>query len=330
MATSFSPGHLENGVLVGENDMLFLAGGAHSVIDYVTGARRLTERSINAFKANLQQRRAWADRAGAGYLHLLTPDKQSFLPELWPFRDKPLIRLGEEILATLSGDDRDILYPVDRLRRSGERNVWRVDTHYTDHGALAVAVEVVERLTGEPQHEMHERLLDLIATPVTMSGDLGSKLSPPHQSTEPSCTTEFEGRHLHNNIVDGNDGIVDIHLNPGAPYPRRLAVMGDSFGRLECRFLRYWFRETIFLRTRFFHPELLDLFRPHYVVSQNVERYLDNIAPDGARSHFLLMPHEKDRPYEPPKDFVSMLADMLSVGQPRYDAFIRHAFGAAG
>ncbi|MCW5713959.1 MAG: hypothetical protein KIT43_05540 [Bauldia sp.] len=308
--------------------MLFLAGGAHSVIDYVTGARRLSDRSITAFKTNLERRRSWAERSGAAYVHLLTPDKQSFLPELWPLKDKPLIRLGEEILASLSGDDHDIVYPIELLGRSGERNVWQVDTHYSDRGALNVATALVEKLTGEPQQTMHERLLARINTPVTMSGDLGSKLNPPRQSTEPSYTPEFEGRHLHNNLVDGNDGIIDIHLNASAPYAKRLAVMGDSFGRMECRFLRYWFREIVFLRTRFFHPELLELFRPHYVVSQNVERYLDNIAFDGMRSHFLLMPHEKDRSYDPPKDFVAVLTDLLAVGEPRYDAFLRREFGA--
>jgi hypothetical protein len=46
-------GSIENDVLIGRNDQLFLAGGAHSVIDYVTGKRRVSDMSYDIFQNNI-------------------------------------------------------------------------------------------------------------------------------------------------------------------------------------------------------------------------------------------------------------------------------------
>ena len=42
-------GSIENGVLIGRNGFLFLAGGAHAVFEIVTGTRQISEHSYGVF-----------------------------------------------------------------------------------------------------------------------------------------------------------------------------------------------------------------------------------------------------------------------------------------
>ena len=86
-------GTIENGVLIGEGGTLFLAGGAHAVLDIVTGQRPITEQSCAVFAENIKARAAWAADNDATYLHVIFPDKQSIIPESWPL-GTPL-QLGE-------------------------------------------------------------------------------------------------------------------------------------------------------------------------------------------------------------------------------------------
>lgn len=325
--TTPPPGHLENDVLVGADGMLFLAGGAHGVLAQVTGERPLPEAAVRVFAANLRHRRHHAGLAGHRYVHLITPDKQSILPEAWPLRDRPFHRMGQAALDRLGPEAADVLYPLETLAAIGAPAVWATDTHYTDHGSIAVAAEVAARLTGGPVTALRDALLARLTGTTAQAGDLGGKLDPPLTSAAPVLAGGFPGTFLRNEMVQGNDGMMDIHLNPRAPRAERLALMGDSFGRGVALMLRHWFREVVFLRSRFHHAEMTWLLRPHHVVTQNVERYQHAVAPDDRRTHFLLMPHDKGHPYAPPPAFAATLADLLAVGGPRYAAHVRRHFG---
>lgn len=236
-----------------------------------------------------------------------------------------MIRLGEQLLAMLPGGS-GVLYPLSLLRAGGLKSVSLVDTHYSDFGSLIVAASLVEYFTGDKQDEMLSLVAGGTWTATTTSGDLGSKLTPPQEATDWVHTTKGLGRHVSNNVIGGNDGIMDIYLNGRAPIKKRLALMGDSFGRTICKFLHLWFREVVFLRTRFFHQEFVQLFRPHYIVSENAERYLSSVALDRERTHFLLMPYHRAEKYDPPSEFTETLAELLSVGQARYVAFLHKEF----
>ena len=115
---------------------------------------------------------------------------------------------------------------------------------------------------------------------------------------------------------------------PSAPHALRLAFFGDSFGRHICKFLQFWFREIVFVRSPWFHPEMTALFRPHHVVTQNVERYLAAVPSDDRRPHFLLLPHLKGEPYAPPVEFVRQMSACLAVGRREYDQMLAKEFPA--
>jgi hypothetical protein len=170
-------------------------------------------------------------------------------------------------------------------------------------------------------------LLDGLTATRTHAGDLGAKLVPVRQATDVAYAPKLPGTFLSNELRLGNNGIMDIRLNPAAPYPRRLLVMGDSFGRHIVRFLSVFFREIVYLRSPNYHAELADLFRPHAIVTQTAERYLASIPSDAWRTHFLLLPHGKGVPHAPPAAFTEALAALLAVGRAPYRRFVRAAFG---
>lgn len=330
MSGELPPGHVENDVLVGREGMLFLAGGAHRVLDHVSGALRVTPQRLETSRLNHVQRKGIADRRGFGYLHVVTPDKQSFLPGLWPFPEAPPLRLGQMLLDHLGAEATRIDYPVAMLAEAGAAAASRVDTHYTDHGTILVAARTAALLTGEAQEDLRDRLLDGLTGSRSHKGDLGGKLDPAWRATEPCWEGGWPGRFLTNGVSAINTGLVEIWLNGAARYPRRLAVIGDSFGKNLAKFLQFWFREVLFLRSQFFHTEWTDGFRPHFVLTQNVERYIPNILPDAQRPHALLLPVMRGHPLAVSPEFAETLAALLAVGRPPYARLAREAFGPEG
>lgn len=322
-----APGTIENDVLVGLDGMLFLARGAHKVMDFVTGRTTIEPRTMNTIRTNLAVRRRVCERSGASFLHVIAPDKQSIVSELWPFGDRPFVRLGQTVSDSIGEDVCDILYPLEAMRSIGAETVSRTDSHYTDFGAIIVAAQIADRLTGQCPDTITDGLLANLTATRVVAGDLGSKLDPVETSCVQSFAGRWPGRVWTNNVKFGNTGIIDIILNKDAVYPKRLALMGDSFGRHVAKFLQFYFREIVFIRSRYFHQELLPLYRPHYVVTQQVERYAPDTASDNARAHFLLLPLLNGKAYEPPSGFVDVLQTLLAVGRPPYAALVHDAFG---
>ena len=272
------PGTIENGVLVGKGKCLFLAGGAHAVFEIVNGLRAIDEGSLGRFRANVAGRVEWAERRGIPYVHLVFPDKQSIIPELWPF--ERCLRTGELYLDRWADLRLPVLYPDALLRDVGEAALSRVDTHVTPIGSIHVAAELAARLTGEHDPSLKARLLDATATTRRHAGDLGSKLDLPVSALEPVFAATPPGRFLTNGIEGGNNGLVDLRFNPEALYRKRLVMFGDSFGRDLCVYLQFWFSEVFFFRTGFFHADLAERCRPDILVTENVERYLDDCRDD--------------------------------------------------
>jgi hypothetical protein len=68
-----NPGDLENDVLVGYDGHLFLAGGAHRILEVVSGRKQIEAESLNTFRTNILSRRDLvADRK---FVHIVFPDK---------------------------------------------------------------------------------------------------------------------------------------------------------------------------------------------------------------------------------------------------------------
>ena len=197
-----------------------------------------------------------------------------------------------------------------------------LDTHLNDHGMALAASSIVAALTGEGRAGVLETLQARPTKLRDMPGDLGGKLTPPRAGPERGIEADWPLRFFSNGVGFGNDGLADIYISPRSLLPARLLWFGDSFGRGCVRLLSLFFREILFLRTRFFHAEMLGQYRPDYVVTQNAERYLDVVTPDENAPPFLLYPALKGIDQAPTPAFARALAALLSYPRAPYQDFM--------
>ncbi len=316
---------LENGVIKGTGGHLFLADGGHHILEVVSGRRLISRNTIENFRVNITSRQEYVEQANVRYVHAIFPDKQSVLRQYFPLPDP--ICLGSLHLRESPMLQGVVFYPVDLLRDSEEKVFQSNDTHMTDYGSALVTTELVEVLTGEPQAAHFKKIAKQIIFKRQISGDLGSKLTPSPVVTELFLQPNWPIKWLHNDLVGGNNGIVEIRLAKNAVYPLRLLWFGDSFGRGCLQILSYFFREVIFLRTPFFHPDMFDQIKPDIVVTQNVERYLDTCKPDDQRPSFFMFPHLSGLKYEPGREFARAFSAMLSYPREPYQAYVAETGG---
>ena len=314
------PGTVERGVLFGHDDVLFLADGGHRVLDHLLGMERVAEQSFVNFEANITGRRDAATRVGAGYLHVVFPDKESVMEAECPVRDP--VHFGDTYLERCPHLAPHVFYPRKFLQEAGPAMYMKTDTHASDVGNLLATAAIVERLTGEAQTAAISRLMAGHWDESVMTGDLGGRFEPPFSEPNRLVRRVWIQKWLHNELQGGNNGIVDILFNNQAIYGKRVLVYGDSFARLFCSVMSYFFKEILFLRTPYFHPDICDQFEPDYVITENVERYLSYCFPDTGRPSFFAYPHLENTGYAPSRDFAAAFSAVLCHGRPPYRDYL--------
>ena len=290
-------------------------------MDYASGLRKVTSDVFETLSDNVINRARYASDRGTTFCHLIFPDKQSILPDRVPMA-KPIC-LGEEHLEHSPIMARHVLYPLHLLRGSLKMPVFqKTDTHLTDYGALLVTRMLVECLTGGNHEADFNTIFGLITQTRETVGDLGGRLSPIARSTEQYLVPNWIVKRLHNNLVGGNNGIVDLLFSRDSVYKKRILIFGDSFGRSCVGMLSYFFQEVIFLRTPFFHNEIFDMVKPDYVISQSVERYLEKCEGDRERPSFFMYPYLSNKRADPTPEFANAFSAVLSYPRSNYQHFV--------
>ena len=314
------PGTVERGVLFGHDGVLFLADGGHQVLDYLLGIRRVRQQSFDNFAQNIAFRRDTAAKTGCKYLHLIFPDKEAVMTEACPVRDP--VHLGDTYLERFPDLASHVFYPRQFLRDEGPGMYMKTDTHASDVGNVLITAAIVKHFTGEGQPGGVAHMLAARWTETHSVGDLGGRFEPPLGEPRRDLHRDWIQKWLHNNLHGGNNGIVDILFNARARYGKRLLVYGDSFARQFCGVLSYYFKEILFLRTPYFHPDIFDQFQPDYLLTESVERYLSFSFPDTNRPSFFTFPYLENTGYEPGRDFAAAFNAVLAYGRPPYHDYL--------
>jgi len=313
-------GQIENDVLIGQHGHLFLAGGRHRVLEFSSGRVVVPEGCYAIFEANLTQRAAWTASRGAEYSHLIFPEKQSVLLDSYPLPEP--ICLGEAYLKRCPAIADKVVYPRDLLRLHQRECFLHTDTHLSNRGTILALRDLVEKLTGSDASAFAANLLEQVCSEEDYCGDLGSKLSPPRSHPE----LYFSGKttpYFFSNRLRQNHGIVDIWISFDSVSDKRLLIFGDSFGRDAARFGSFFFREIMFLRTPFYHIDIVDQFRPDFVVTENVERYLDFVQHDSERPSFHMFPFlSNSATFVPSREFAEAFSALLNFPRRPYKNFI--------
>lgn len=314
------PGKIVQDVLFGRHEHLFLAQGAHRVLDRVTGVTPIRDEAYRIFSDNIRKRRAFCDQLNVRYLHAIFPDKQTILSEEFPFETaSSMSRMFEREIGSV---DDSVLYIHNSL--SDCPGIFkRADTHLTDKGTIIATSYLVESLLGHAIGQITSELLAEIKMKKDWSGDLGGKLDPIISFEEEWYLEKTKINWFHNSIGGANNGIVDLYFSPEPKFAKRVLFFGDSFGRDVCRFLSKVFEEVVFLRTPYFHGEMVSLIKPDIVITENVERYLHESQSDDVRESFFMYPHLKDAEYRPGAKFAEAFSAVLSFPRAPYQNFIR-------
>ncbi len=285
----------------GKDGYLFLSGGNHSVFSLFSGKTMPARGSVERFVDNLTARQKYCAAKGIRFHTIVFPEKCVVLRDRVG-TDLPLRSVYESVYRPQLAD-LDVHYPIAALERTPDA-LSRTDSHYTAHGNLGVAREI---LNGIFPADLIAQGCEVLAGRIRVRkgylGDIGRKVPglPPEDiailASGPGAV------HVTNGVAGGNDGICDLTETPDALSGRTLLIFGDSFMRGAQGFLAQFYHRVIFCRTRFFHYELVDAFRPDAIFCGIAERYLSRVDVDANRPHFLSYPLMHGRAIAPSEGF---------------------------
>lgn len=312
------PGKIVNDVLFGQREHLFLAQGAHRVLDRVSGGILISKQAFVNFRDNIYARKRTCEERKKAYFHVVFPDKQTTLREEWPFEN--CASASRSFDAEIGTADDTIIYLHYVL--SGHSDMYKkTDTHLTDKGTIVATCHLLNRLRIQDVDRISAGLLSRLTTTRTDIGDLGSKLEPAIGAEELYFAGGLKAKRF-SNFLRGNNGVVDIYIAREPVANQRVLFFGDSFGRDMCQFLGGFFSEVAFLRTPFFHEEIFAMMDPDIVITENVERYLPQTTKDDERESFFMYPHFRNIDYRPDGEFAQAFSALLSFPRPPYLRFM--------
>lgn len=303
----------DTGVHLGRDGYLFLSGGHHGVFSYFTGDHDPTPGSPEVFLANMEGRAKYYDHTDRVFRMVVFPEKCVALQSKVMI-DADFTSLYERCYADLikgsTFADR-MRYPLLQLNEKTAA-FSLTDTHYAALGNLAVTRSIVADLFPGSAEAGFATIEGRICKKTQVCGDLGRKFDPPYIED----TLGMNGRPVpvtmaSNGVKGGNDGICVLVSSPEALSDKTLLIYGDSFFRQILPMLAVFYRRIIFCRTRFFHYEMIEGFKPDHVFCGLAERYLSGCLPDSARPNFLSYPFLLGRPTAPDPDFPALWKDFV-------------------
>ena len=274
-----------NDVIVTDNGFLFLYQGKQRQIDYFMGLLKPNKRSIDSFKQNITNRRAYCVNKDIDYLHIVYPAKpivkSNFLPKI----------ISSEVSSIFlnyyySKNVDFVLYPLDELKafnnlESMGKEVFRAkDTHMTDFGYSCIAKVILKKL-GMDFHllnsffEVEEKFC---------SSDLQIMMGDRTKTIElvySSCNNVFNHIYYDNReLLSGNTGNIVLSVNKSSLTDKSLLIFGDSFFKDSLKMFIPFFKNILFIRSSFFLKDIVELFDPDIVITSNAERYLSEVLTD--------------------------------------------------
>lgn len=294
-------GRIENEVLVGIDNWLYLYGGTNEVFKYYTEASFFTSQHVEDWYSLLQARKMKLNNLNIEYIHLFVPDKISVYPEYLGvkfkyFSSHPIKKLYESYNNELND------FTVNPLPYFKKRKIedpsnplfYKTDTHWTFYGALAAFQLILSKL--QLKLPSYFNYTDSKGKELLL--DLGGKLS--NKPMELYVTKNFahnaerfysnslvkykekyslentEGLHVGSNVIFRNN-----HPNV---INKRVVIFGDSFSEYRTHLLTGLFAETFsevhFVWSVSLDYDYIDNSNPDIVISEIAERFMKKIPND--------------------------------------------------
>ncbi|MCI0910751.1 hypothetical protein [Pseudomonas putida] len=316
---------IHNDVLLTTCGLAYLIGGNHTVLDYITEKTTPTIESFENFKLNISRRAYISSLAKCKYLHVIFPDKQSVLASEFPI--ETMSRLGDKYVEFLRKDGLQglVLYPADFLNETlGRLSYDKLDTHLSDSGTLVVLARILD-IIGLAAPVALREIQECINLKTKTTGDLGNKFSPPLYQESIRINPHWNHTKFNSNGTS-NNGQIDIYFSPEATTDKKILIFGDSFFRLMLPHLSKIFQQVVFLRTPYYHAEMVELIRPDIVLTGNAERYLANVASDINAPAFQLYSYTHNAVSRPSPLFLNAFRTITSPSAISSKKFLNYLF----
>lgn len=263
-------------VIKGKSGWLFYTGN-ESVDDYI-GTNLFKENELEMITEKLLKlRETYAD--GKEFIFMVAPNKEivysRYMPDGYHMSHDDgkawqLVRYLRE------HSDIKVIYPVDLLEEAGRDSLlyYKTDTHWNTAGGFLAVQEVIGEAGGEKlglddvtiDYEPGSvgDLGDLFHMPADYCSDFDTEIGGYYEEAEPET-------------VSNENGIIRVET-PGAPDPRKLVMIRDSFAIGMIPTISRYYENSVYIEWQAASPSVLetgDVF-----VYEIVERQLGRIPLD--------------------------------------------------
>ncbi len=277
----------DNAVVVGRDGHLFLEAGTNKVSRMYD--EPATEAKVAGWTGVIDRRRQTIGDAGAIYLQVIVPEKQSVLDHLHPSGRIGCTPLLDQINDQISNypnyvDTLSIF--SDLLNHRGLNPYRKIDTHLSVHGCQALVEALSTQIVG--------RTIELETPPLvarSVTGDLGNKIGFGNVVEQCLYPAEEDWVLAKRNVrldhasdpARGHIGSLRRWTCDDAAIDRRVLIFGNSMFERGGKplTLSWWFarlfREVCFVWSPEVDLRLVREMSPDVVVCQTVERFLRNV-----------------------------------------------------
>lgn len=280
---------IKNNVLFGKENWLFLHNGGQKQFNYLLEVEKVSDLSVDSFCSNMQERYKYCQEKNIDYLHVVFPSKPVIKKNFLPDEYSGVKSLFKNYYASCDGLSSYVLYPFESLVSLEEKHstFHKYNTHNSDYGYLEIVKTIFERLGYKLNfHEYIEGV-----SKKSVSGDLAemASLSVVNEEEFISLSPGLKVYRAGNRgFLPGNTNDVVILHNIDSVSQKRLLVFGDSFIKGTLKFLSIFFKEVFYIRSAFFHKDIVELYSPDVVFTSNAERYLCTVESDGLANNFIM------------------------------------------
>lgn len=263
-----------NMVLEGKDGVLFLQNDTNDVIAQVEGRHPVTDQELYRIACEHAGRYAFLRAIGANYLHVIVPDKETYLTEKLPATVRPRAYGPsplERYLASAAGLVHRPVYLLSEFRKHlGPRAFLRSDTHWTAEAAIWYLCEALKDCA--PQLSESIRSLPVREVSIEIDGDLGQKVRASKEKTKIFIPKESKSYLVFENKKQ-NYGKIRVYKSDYLVEVNRIVVIHDSFIEWLVPLLCEAAKNIVFVQMSEIDWEFIVKFSPDIVIFQQVERF---------------------------------------------------------
>ena len=297
---------------VGDGDLV-LTGGNHAVLTLMSAQGQPKEGSVATFWSTTAARAAICAERGIAFSTWVFPDKLTLFADDPAFAGLGVASLFRRHYLGAVPLAEPVHYLGDVITEPSDFQ--QTDTHLSASGMCKAVLAMAQSLDLPGRDEFAAKAAATWVEDATHCGDLGVKFDPPISGRARVPKPVIAHRRGFNGIAAGNDGMMDLLDSPKASSDKTLLIFGDSFFRQNLVYLSFFFCRIVFLRSRYFHSEMIAAVRPDVIFCGMAERYLSHPLPDEGRPHFLSYPYVSGRAVEPSALFAELWSEMIDGRQ---------------